>query len=116
MTDIELQLLTDINQHLYIEEGIRGGVAMISHRYARSNLPQQPNFQPDEPLASLIYLDANNLYGWAMSQPLPTHDFKWLDATNIQSFDVRNISDDNDTGYILEVDLGMMFTLNKMLC
>lgn len=48
----------------------------------------------------LIYLDANNLYGWAMSQTLPTGDFKWVDVgTNF------NISNDAELGLILEVDL-----------
>ncbi|KAK6998843.1 hypothetical protein BgiMline_008450 [Biomphalaria glabrata] len=53
----------------------------------------------------IIYLDANNLYGWAMSQPLPLKDFKWLTEEDISSLDINNISDDAETGYILEVDL-----------
>ncbi|KAK0056091.1 hypothetical protein Bpfe_014492 [Biomphalaria pfeifferi] len=53
----------------------------------------------------IIYLDANNLYGWAMSQPLPLKDFKWLTEEDISSLDIKNISDDAETGYILEVDL-----------
>jgi len=53
-----------------------------------------------------MYLDANNLYGWAMSQPLPTHDFRWVEQNDIQQFKVMNIPDDNAIGYIIECDLG----------
>ena len=78
MTDVELDLLTDIDQHLFIEEGIRGGVAMISHRYARGNAPSMENYDSSKRNNYIMYLDANNVYGWAMSQPLLTSNFKWL--------------------------------------
>ena len=48
MTDVELDLLTDIDQHLFIEEGIKGGVAMISHRYARANAPAMENYEANK--------------------------------------------------------------------
>lgn len=83
MTNVNLQLLTDIEMHLFVEEGIRGGVSMICHRYAEANLPSLPNYNPNIPDTNLIYLDANNLYGWAMSQYLPTGDFQWLSEDEI---------------------------------
>ena len=76
MTDVELDLLTDIDQHLFIEEGIRGVVAMISHQYARANAPGMENYNASKRSNYIMYLDANNLYGWAMPQPLPTSNFK----------------------------------------
>ena len=76
MADLELDLLTDIDQHLFIEEGIRGGVAMISHQYARANAPGMENYNASKCNSYIMYLDANNLYGWVMSQPLPTSNFK----------------------------------------
>ena len=78
---------------------------MISHRYAKSNQPDSTDYNPDEPLESLIYLDANALYSWAMRNPLPTSDFEWMDPEQIQSFNPQNTSDEDDQGYILEVDL-----------
>jgi len=52
-----------------------------------------------------MYVDANNLYGWAMSQPLPYKDFKYMSSTDIDSFDIHNIPIDSKYGYFLEVDL-----------
>ena len=86
MADLELDLLTDIDQHLFIEEEIRGGVAMISHRYARANAPGMENYEAS---------NANNLYGWAMSQPLPTSNFKWLIDKEMEELDVMMVPDDS---------------------
>ncbi|GBM25734.1 hypothetical protein AVEN_242002-1 [Araneus ventricosus] len=74
---------------------------MISHRFASANNPHLPNYNPTSPNTYIMYWDANNLYGCAMSQHLPTHDFSWT-AENV---DYLNIPDDSDVGYILEVDL-----------
>ena len=112
MTDVKLELLTRIDQHLFIEDGIRGGVAVISHRHAKANLPSLPDYDYTKPKEHLIYWDANNLYGWAMSQPLPISDFKWMTEEDIQQLDVQTIPDTSDAGYILEVDLGKLFLIN----
>ena len=76
MTDVELGLLADIDQHLFIEEGIRGGVAMISHRYARASAPGMENDDASKRSNYIMYQDANNLHGRAMSQLLPKSNFK----------------------------------------
>lgn len=84
---------------------------MISHRYVKANLPQLPNYDRAKANQHLIYWDANSLYGWAMSQPLPTGGFKWLMDKEIDSFDVHFVYEDSEVGYILEVDLGMFYKL-----
>ena len=78
-TGVELELLTDYDQNLFIEKGLRGGITMVSKRYARANNPQVPGFDQSKPKSHILYLDANNLYGWAMSQPLPTGGFEWVE-------------------------------------
>ena len=113
MTDVRLELLTDIDQHLFIESGIRGVVSTICHRYAQSNVPGEVNYDESKPIEHLIYWDANNLYGWAMSQYLPTSNFKWLSEGELQQLDVMNVGDEGDVGYILEVDLGKFFFFNS---
>ena len=51
---------------------------MVSERYSKANNPYLENYDRSKPTSYIQYLDANNLYGWAMSQPLPTGEFKWL--------------------------------------
>jgi len=63
------------------------------------------NFDSSKPNNYLCYIDANNLYGWAMSQPLPLSGFKFLGNDQLESFDYKNISVEGNVGYILEVDL-----------
>ncbi|GFS56160.1 uncharacterized protein TNIN_391221 [Trichonephila inaurata madagascariensis] len=100
MTKVRLELLTDIDRHLFIEKGIRGGVAMISHHYAKTNNAYLSTYDSSFPSSYIIYLDANNLYGWAMSQNLPTQDFSWTD----EYVNFMNVPDDSDVGYIFEAD------------
>ncbi|CAB4024062.1 Gastrula zinc finger, partial [Paramuricea clavata] len=105
MTEVELQLLTDPDMYLFIEEGLRGGISMISNRFSKANNPYVPDYDPHQDSSYVTYLDANNLYGWAMSQPLPTGEFDWLNEKEISNLDITQITDDSEEGYILEVDL-----------
>lgn len=79
ITKIILELLSDVDMLLMIERGTRGGISMISKRYAKANNPYMgERFDENEEKKYLQYLDANNLYGWGMSKKLPTHGFKWM--------------------------------------
>ena len=78
-TGVRLELLTDPDMPLMFERGNRGGITQAVHRYASANNKYMgEKFKPKEDSSFLQYLDANNLYGWAMSQPLPTGGFKWV--------------------------------------
>ena len=101
-TNVILDLLTDYNMYLMVEKGLRGGISMVSNRYAKANNPLLEDFNPNEKTSYLMYLDANNLYGWAMVQHLPTDSFKWSSA-NIE--DILKHPLEDQTGYICEVDL-----------
>ena len=68
-TRVELELLTDLDMHLFIKRGMRGGISMVSRRYAKVNNPMVEGYNPEKPTNYITYLDANNLYGWAMSLP-----------------------------------------------
>ena len=105
MTDIKLELMTDIDMFQFIEKGMRGGISYIANRYGKANNKYMKDYNKDKPSKYIMYLDANNLYGWAMSQYLPTGGFKWLKQKEIDKFNVYNINKDNKKGYILEVDL-----------
>ena len=104
-TGVELELLTDIDQHLFIEKGKRGGVSMVSKRYAEANNPLIEGYDSSKPNTYVLYLDANNLYGWAMSQPLPTGGFQWVNDCDRLSETIIEHPADSHEGYILEVDL-----------
>ena len=77
-TEVELELLTDPNMLLMFEEGIRGGITQSSHRYAEANSKYMRTYDKNKESSYLMYLDANNLYGWAMSQKQPVGSFKWV--------------------------------------
>jgi hypothetical protein len=105
MTDINLELLSDEGMHLMIERGIRGGLCNAFHRYAVANNPLVPDLYDSEQLRRyLILLDANNLYGYGMIQPLPSHGFRWLSKSEIRNLDYMSISINAKVGYIFEVD------------
>ena len=77
MTKINLDLITDTDMQLFIEKGIRGGISYIAHRYAEANNKYMENYNPKIESSYIMYLDANNLYDWAMSKPLPYSNFRW---------------------------------------
>ena len=98
MTKINLELITDIDMQLFIEKGLRGGICYIAHRHAKANNKYMKNYDPSKVTCYIPYLDANNLYGWAMSQPLPYRNFKWIEADCV-------IPKRKGIGHIYEVDL-----------
>ena len=104
-TEIKLDLLSDINMILFIEAGIRGGVSMISNRYGKANNKYMENYNPDEESKFITYLDANNLYGWGMSQKLPYKNFRWVNEKKLVGLDPTLLDAEGDIGYILQVDL-----------
>ena len=105
MTDIKLELMTDIDMFLFIERGMRGGVSYIANRYGKANNKYMKEYDEMAPSKYIMYLDANNLYGWAMSQHLPTGGFKWLTEKQINKIDLTQYNEASEKGLILEVDL-----------
>ena len=101
MPRVLLELITDIDMYHFIEKCIRGGISMITTRYAQVNSPTLPGYNASRPRVQLIYLDANNLYRWAVSQPLPTGGFQFLQPDKIEALALAgelsdDAKDDND--------------------
>ena len=89
-TGVELELLTDYDMLLMVEEGIRGGICHSIHRYAKANNKYMKNYNNNEESSYTQYLDPNNLYDWAMSQKLPGNGFKWLHSDKINEEFIKN--------------------------
>ena len=104
-TNIKLELLTDYDMLLMVEEEIRGGICHSIHRHAKANNKYMKNYDKKEESSYIQYLDANNLYGWAMSQKLPVNGFKWVKNNEINEEFIKYYNENNDKGYILEVDV-----------
>ena len=105
MTKIKLELLTDVDMYLFIEKGLRGGISYIANRYSKANNKYMEEYDEKEPSKYIMYLDANNLYGWAMSKYLPTSGFEWLTEQEIEDLELSEYKADSEKGLILEVDL-----------
>ena len=105
MTDIKLELMTDIDMYQFIEKGMRGGISYIANRYGKANNKYMKTYDKKAPSKYIMYLDANNLYGWAMSQHLPTGGFRWMNEKQINNINLAKYEEDSKKGLILEVDL-----------
>ena len=104
--EVELELLTDINMLLMIEAGIRGGMCQAVHKYSKANNKYTTNYNKNIESSYLTYLDANNLYEWAMSQKLHVNGFKF--ENNLSRFNenfIKNYHEDSDMGHFLEVNV-----------
>ena len=88
-TGVKLELLTDIDMLLMVEKGIRSGIFQAIHRHAKVNNKYMNNYNKDTISSYLMYLDANNLYGWAISQKLPINRFKWVGKSKLSRFNER---------------------------
>ena len=131
-TNVELELLTNYDMLLIVEDGIRGGIYHSIHRYAKANNKYMKNYNNNEESSDIQYLDANNLYGWAMSTKLPVNGFKWTNTSDTSALAhndktaeptagssslersgkhvineefIKNYNENDKKGYIFEVDV-----------
>ena len=104
-TKAKIELFIDINMVLMTEKGIRGGLTQVVKKHAVANNKYLPNCDSTKKVTHLQYLDANNLYGYAMNKKLPLDSYEW---DNVEKFDrdfIKNYDDNGDKGYLLEVDV-----------
>ena len=100
MTKVKLQLFAEIDMLNFVARGPRGRVSFIGHRYAVVNNPRIEHYDPSKPLSYLQLLDANNLYAYAMSCPLPKGGFRFLDDNEIERVNIVDTADDHPIGYL----------------
>ena len=107
-TEVKLELLTDYDMILMIEKGVKGVICQATHRYTKANNKYMKNYNKNIESSYIEYLDANNLYGWAMSQKLPVKGFKWVKQKKLSKFNedfIKKYDEDSNTGYFFEVDI-----------
>ena len=105
MTDVKLELMHDVDMYQFVEKNRRGGISFITNRHGQANNKYMTNYNRSKPCEYISYLDVNNLYGWVMSQYLPTGNFKWLADKQISKLDISDFKHDGNKGLILEVYL-----------
>jgi hypothetical protein len=111
---IELELISDTTILEIVERAKRGGLTFVgSKRHVKANNHLIGDFDETKPEDYIRYLDANNLYGWAMSESLPYKDIRYSNETALE--EVLKTADDNETGYILEVDLEFPEKIHDLL-
>ena len=111
-TWVKLECIRNYDMLLIIEKRIRGGICQVTHRYAKANNKYINNNVKNNESSYIEYLDANNLYGWAISQKLPINGFKRV--KNLSTFNgdfIKKYDEDSNTGYFFEVDLEYPKTL-----
>ena len=103
---VELELITNVDMLLMTEKGIKDEICQAIHICAKPNNKYMIYHDENKEISYILYLDKNNLYGWAMSQNLPVDGFKWVkDVSKIDEDFIKNYDEDSDKGYILEVDV-----------
>lgn len=105
MTRQKLELLTDPQMYLMIEQGILGGISVSNCRYVKANNKLCKDYDPTKPSVYLQYYDVNNLYGIVQSGVLPVDGFKWMNDEEKLDFDISSVTATDGKGYVLEVML-----------
>ena len=116
-TNVQLELITDYDMLLMIEDGIRGGICHAIKRYAKANNYYMKDYNKNKESSYIQYLDANNLYGMAMSEKLPVKGFKWMvDISGIDKNFVKSYNKNSSKGYVLKVDVDYPRELQNLHC
>ena len=85
---------------LMVGKGNRGGICHAIHRYATETNKYMKNYNKDNKSSDIMYLDPNNLYGWAISQKLPVNDFEWEKMSKRNKKFIKSYDENSDKGYI----------------
>ena len=115
MTGVKLDVFSEEQNDMYlmVERGLRGGISVISHRHSKANNKYLSDYDSKQPSKYIMYLDANNLYGYSMIQSLPVDNFQWADEVFDEN-KILKMTDDQATGYIFDVDLEYPETLHDL--
>ena len=102
---VKLELLQDEGMYMFMEQSIGGGISTITHRHVKANNKFLPDYNPADPSSFLLYIDANNLYGWSTRQKLPIGGFEWVKYFTIN--DILTYDMNRNVGYFVECDISI---------
>ena len=107
LTKVKLELMTDPDMSMFTDISVIGGFSGVTHPYAKANNIECPDYDPGLPFSWILVMDANNLYGFAMRQYLPTGGFKWVPVEERENWAefILQQQDEQEEGYFLKVDL-----------
>ena len=106
ITGVEIELLTDPNMFLMVKEETRGGITQVSHGYAKANNKYMKIYDKNEESSFLEHLDANDLYGYPLTEKMPVGNFKWVNnASKVDEEFLKNYGKNDNIGYFLRVDI-----------
>ena len=112
MTKIKFEFIVDSeDMYMFFEKGRRGGISYISNRYSKANHKCLNSYEPKQESKLIIYLDAHNLYGYAMSKFLPTSRSIWIDP---EEFELNKYTRNTSKGWVLKVDLEYLKELREL--
>ena len=104
-SSLTLELLSDINQYLFIIKGIRGGMSMVSKRHAVANNKYVEGYNSSKSSSFILYLDANNLHGRAMQEYLPWKNFEWMSPHQLNYDFIKWLKPEGEVGCIIQCSL-----------
>ena len=107
MANIKLELIPDPDLYIFFGKGMRGGISYISNKYSKANSKYLKSYYPKQESKHIIYLEANNLYGYAKSKFLPTSGFKWIDP---KEFDMSKYTSNSSKDCAVEINLFFFVT------
>ena len=114
MSGVRLRLIDDVDMHLFVERGMRGGISYIAKRYFRANNEFVEGYDSGKEKSFITYWDVNNLHGAAMLEYLPYDEFEWVEESEVDSIDFSCVSASSDVRYFSEVDLEYPSELHEL--
>ena len=114
MSGVRLRLIDDVDMHLFVERGMRGGNSYIAKRYCRTNNEFVEGYDSGKKKSFITYWDVNNLYGAAILEYLLYDGFEWVNESEVDGINFNCVSASSDVGYFLDIDLKYSGKLHEL--